>query len=536
MKNVIYAILLFAGAIALYILTLRGVPDNINPNLILGKYDQATMPLELSPERDRFILVKSLAEDHSFSLSPVLVKAGAPDIGTSNGKWYILFAPGISLMALPFYTIGKAYNLAQVFSFGMISIFASFNIVCIFCIMRFILKTKPWEAALAAFLFGFGTTSWSYATTLYQHHVTLFLILSGFMAAYRFRKGGKWSVLFAAYVWLTYAWSIWLDYPNALLLLPNMVYFLLSSFHVTRLRQRITVSWNLAILAASIVFVVIMVAHGMYNQVNYGSWKQLSGGLMSYKEYVERTAGKKAGAKVVTLEDQSTQNLSLFFREESLPHSLTVLLFSRDRGLFFFMPIFIFAVIGIALYLPGMNIELGILFSTVLMNTALYGSWGDPWGGWAFGPRYLIISMSILSMFTVLLLHKIRKPVVLYTVKVLMLVAFLYSSAVSLLGALTTNAIPPKVEADYYHLGYNYFRNLLFFKDGKSSSYVFNTYLKSHISLMNFYLMIYAFVVCVFVILLFIVPLFDRKNYTPIKPVKPTRPRARRKKSNYTPL
>lgn len=50
----------------LYIATIRGIAGNPKGPDIKGTLDQATMPLELSPERGRYVLVMSLAEDRSF--------------------------------------------------------------------------------------------------------------------------------------------------------------------------------------------------------------------------------------------------------------------------------------------------------------------------------------------------------------------------------------------------------------------------------------------------------------------------------------
>ena len=96
--------------------------------------------------------------------------------------------------------------------------------------------------------------------------------------------------------------------------------------------------------------------------------------------------------------------------------------------------------------------------------------------------------------------------------KFLVFVLFAYSSAIALLGALTTNAVPPKIEADFLGLKYNFLYNLDFFLDGKSGSFLYNTYFAHSISLQNYFLLIYVALLVVVTVILFIVPLFETKH------------------------
>ena len=144
--------------------------------------------------------------------------------------------------------------------------------------------------------------------------------------------------------------------------------------------------------------------------------------------------------------------------------------------------------------LRKINLEYGVLLGLIGVNLFLYSSWGDPWGGWAFGPRYLIPSMAILSLFIGIFLHEIKYK---WTARIVAYIFFVYSSAVSLLGTLTTNAVPPKVEADFLHMQYNFLRNYFYFKKGESSSFVYNNFLSGSVSLSEYFLIIYGvFVTC----------------------------------------
>ena len=79
----------------------------------------------------------------------------------------------------------------------------------------------------------------------------------------------------------------------------------------------------------------------------------------------------------------------------------------------------------------------------------------------------------------------------------------MYSAAIALLGALTSNAVPSKSEGLLLPAHeYNYFLNIDFFQMGKSSSFAYNTYLTHNVSLIGYFILLYSFVVLVALITL----------------------------------
>src|SRR3989344_2341939 len=168
MKNALALVFLFLTGIILYSLTLRGIAGNIQVSTIKNNLDQATKPFELSPERGRFLLTMSLAEDKSFALKKELADVAYPDTGYYKGKYYIYFAPGVSLLALPFYQLGKQYNLSQVASYFAIALISTLTLIVIYQIGKEIFGLSTWASILSSIIFAFGSTSWSYAITMYQ--------------------------------------------------------------------------------------------------------------------------------------------------------------------------------------------------------------------------------------------------------------------------------------------------------------------------------------------------------------------------------
>jgi len=514
MKSFFAVIFIILIGLGLYTATIRGVYGNPQPETIKAELEGPAKPFELSPERGRFAHVMALSQTGQYALTDKLGDFVSPDVGYYGGKFFSFFAPGISYMALPFYNFGAQYNLAQVAAFSLISLAAIGSLIFVFLICRNVLKLPVSASILAVLIFGFGSTAWSYSITLYQHLLTVFFSLSGFYAIWKFKQSGAWGWPYMAWAWLAYALAIFIDYPNALLLLPVMIYALVVSFNVSKDDQKVRVKFRPAIVLTFVVFLFITGLHFYHNQTYFGSWKRLSGSLVGIKVLqTKNLIGKEPAEIDRAIADDAAKkaNVVKVFSEEKIPNSPGTLLFSKDRGLFFYAPIFIFAILGLLLALKkSRNLEIGILLGLVGANLFLYSSWGDPWGGWAYGPRYLIPSMAILSMFIAYWLANQQKWV--WLKKFLVFILLAYSSAVALLGALTTNAVPPRVEADYLHLKYNFFYNLDLLKSNTSGSFIYNTYFKAHYTLYEYGLVIYTFLMLIFLIVLFILPAFKSKD------------------------
>lgn len=204
---------------------------------------------------------------------------------------------------------------------------------------------------------------------------------------------------------------------------------------------------------------------------------------------IKEIASKKASAR--------------FFKEDNLVRSANTLLIAPDKGIFIFNPIFFLGIFGVIYAFKKLTIEKSILISLVLVNLFFYSSWGDPWGGWAFGPRYLIPSMAILSLFVALFLVEVKYK---FIMKIVAFVLLAFSVAVSLLGALTTNAVPPITEAIPLKMKSGFPFNIDFLLHDRSSSYVYTTYFHSSMNLIQYYEIIFGIVMAIAFIVLFILP------------------------------
>ena len=168
---------------------------------------------------------------------------------------------------------------------------------------------------------------------------------------------------------------------------------------------------------------------------------------------------------------------------------------SSERGIVYYTPVLFLALLGISAIRKQNKDILAILLGVVGANVLLYSMWGDPWGGWAFGSRYLIPVYAILSIFLALALSRHRKSILVIITFFLLLI---YSISVNTLGALTTSRIPPKGEAKALEPisgrqeKFSFDRNIDFLiKEDKSKSFIYQTYVSRYIPAWKYYLLVF---------------------------------------------
>jgi hypothetical protein len=137
------------------------------------------------------------------------------------------------------------------------------------------------------------------------------------------------------------------------------------------------------------------------------------------------------------------------------------------------------------------------------VNLILYSSFGDPWGGWEYGPRYLIPSMAMLSISIAVTLQHIKKTRSL----IITWIIFLYSAGVNLLGALTTNQLPAEKEAIPQNLPYTYINNLSLLVQEKSNVLAYRNFFRNYIPAWQYGFYLFIFLSVVSFMILFVLPI-----------------------------
>jgi len=488
--HLVTKILICVIAITVLALTLRGIkgtPIESNINDPIWK-DEG--PLELSPDRGRFALMYSFVENKSLQFSLPIARFAAPDVAYSNGQYVSLFAPAVSFIVAPGYLIGKLFGLGQVGAFAINALFAFINMLLIWAISRKIGASRT-AAIVASFAFLFATPAFAYAVTLYQHHLTTFLLL---LSIYVLLKTDRlWS---SAVVFFCAALSIPVDNPNAVFMLPVSLWALsrLVSVLKTKTQLKITVK-SLGILTA-VGGIIPLVLFLSFNQISHGDPFKLSGTLPAAK--VIDTKGEPVRTPVVTEETTLTpetkkKTATGFFKSRNLVNGFYIHSISPDRGTIVFAPLMLIGFFGLIYRKKAHRTVTMVLLASIGFIVLLYSMWGDPWGGWAFGSRYLIPAYALAAILLSLALDRFSKKIIPF---LFVLVVLIYSISVNTLGAITSNRNPPEVEAIALQEITNriepvsFDRNLEFLQDNRSKSYVYQEYFSDTLLATEYYVIV----------------------------------------------
>ena len=482
-------------------LSIRGLPGNPNTSELNRLTWKDNGPLELSPERGRYALTYAIAETHQFSFTPDLARFAAPDVGYLNGKYVSLFAPTVSFIILPGYLIGKALGFAQVGSFAVVALFALLNVFLIRAI-AVKLGMHPLAGLLAGITFLFATPSFAYAVTLYQHHISTFIILLGIYLLIAYDS--VWSLIG---IWMLCALSISVDYPNFFMMLPIGIGALGRTFMAKKHERGITFNIPVIRVLAMASMIIPLAFFLWFNNASYGSPFQLSGTVDRSVQInkdgspVLESAQVKARLKATGQPQILPQKSALgSFNSRLIMQGFYIHFLSPDRGMIVYTPVMLFGFAGMILALKRRMKYTWLLVAIIGFNVLTYSMWDDPYGGWAFGSRYLIPTYGVLSIFLAYLLTKFSK----YNLFLLFFFTlYAYSTSVNTLGALTSNRNPPKVEAvalsqvTHHDEPYTYFRNLNVLNLNNSKSVVFEAVASNYVTAWSYYGYVTAFIIFV---------------------------------------
>src|SRR5260221_5743970 len=450
---------------AVLILSVRGLPGNPTPQELNTLSWKDNGPFELSPERGRYALIYALVENHTFHLAPDIARFTAPDVGYLDHNYVSIFAPSVSLVGIPGYIIGKQLNMAQFGTFAWMAIFALLNVLLIRAV-AIRLGANSLAASIGGIAFLFGTPAFAYAVTLYEHHLSTFLLLLCLYLLIRFN-----NLLSLFTIWVLYAFSFTVDYPNLFLLFPIAFAAFLRSSVIEIIQRKFTLRISLPRLLM-MTGVIIPLAFCLWiNQQSYNDPFTISG-------TVARVVGVNANGSPRLWFDvyksqvsKTTQNVNLpppgsiftFFAPRNMMNGFYILLFSPDRGVIVYAPVVLFGLAGLYLGTKKKQKYVPLMLGIIGANLVLYSMWGDPYGGWAFGSRYLIPAYAILAIYTALLLTYLGKKRLFIFI---FFIVFSYSVIVNALGAVTSNSNPPKIQADalsniiHQRIEYTFVRNV----------------------------------------------------------------------------
>lgn len=492
-KVIIFSLVLLNGLLLL--LVMKGDLDGSHLVYQSAINPKVGGPFESTNSTSRYLLTQAIVENGTFFLTKDQARASAPDVVYHQEKFFSIFTPGVSFLAIPFYMLGIVFGIPQLVGFLSVTVFALLNAFLV-AVMAKRLGAPKFPALLAGLIFLFATNGLSYALTMAQHHMTVTVLLLAILLTLS-KKSFVNALAFGALCGV----GLLLDIPNIFFLLPVGIIYLLQHIGIETVASKIKVSLNTVIFVVFIGILPFLALFAWYNNETVGSPTRIAQSIGQTRFF------DSAEEKKLKRVDENTKPLTqaelVPFKTRNELNSLYILFLSNERAWIFYSPVVLLGFVGLFLAYRRNETRTAafLVVSVIAMNVTVYAMFGDPWGGWSFGPRYLIPSAALASSGIGYLLWRLRKNILFMTGFILVL---LYSIAVSLLGALTTNAIPPKVEAINLPdpIPYTFDYNLKLLDLNQLSSLVYNSFFANVTSGGSYFLIVFAIAV-----LLFAVPL-----------------------------
>jgi len=446
-----------------YLFTLRGIAGNLLPSQYgTGKLKVNRPPFETSMERGRYAQIVAFSKTKDFYVDE-FHNFLSPDIAWYNGHYYSTFPVGTSLIAFPLYFIGSIFHLSQVFSFSVSALFSILTAYLIFKISKY-LGLSYQAAFFSSICYSLASVAWAYSVTLSAHPISAFIVTWGFLVFLEISES-KSNYRNFMILWLLFGLCLFIDYVDLIIFIPILFASILKVLYLANKNVESEIKIPIAPFIGSVGFVCIFVLFIIFNLTHYNR------PIAFTNSYSIKYIGNSNLSNEV-LDNIKYENRFSFSRIVS---GAQVLLFSKDRGILFFSPVFLLSIVGFFILKKEKKLVTLVLFYSFLLNVVIYAMYDDPWGGWSFGSRYLIATIPLLSLLCGVafdyLNNKfgIKSKIVIYTL-------LFYSVGIAGLGAFTTNAVPPSVEVIHTNIPDNFVSNWRYLQNNGTSSFLYSLF------------------------------------------------------------
>lgn len=504
MRFTVQAKLLIALSV-LMLLTIKGSVGNFHPNPSSPFQKEAVMgkpPFETSMERGRYAQVVSLVESGNINVDEFkdFLK---PDLAWYNGHFYSTFPPAMAILSTPFYWVGTLINLSQVVTYMSSGVFLLLTVWMILKTAN-ILSFSKRTSYIIATVFALSTSAWAYSASFSAHTLSAFVAIC-MLYLYlkiRFHSGEHQSLnnLYYFLMGLLFVSNILIDYPNVIVTFPIVLLTLVSEFKISHEHDgskniELPYTFFYTLLGLFLGFLIFLGT----NFVLYGKPLYLT------NTYTIKWLLREQDSSTLELSNDIFKDknyLSDRFSFDKLVVGAKVLTVDTDRGVFQYFPFFVFGLIGLVYTIKDKRYFYLLPFICFVLNIIVYGAYDDPWGGWAFGPRYLIVGSPLFLLLAGYALERLPNKL---WVRIPAFFAAAFGVIVGMIGALTTSAVPPSIEITDGSVHTNYLYNFDYLLNNGTSAFVYS--LISKFVTPEIYFLIIAALTLLLVFGLFFVPL-----------------------------
>ncbi|MBT3366965.1 MAG: hypothetical protein HN472_07255 [Nitrospina sp.] len=317
-----------------------------------------------------FLLTEAMVENHSVSFSEMVTLNDIP------GPQYSKYGLGMSVLAIPFYLLGKVLSfllgieasMATQFAVSMINtILTAFCCLMVFRFATDRLDCNPRISLILALGFGLSTIAWYYSEDfMSEPAITLFLLLAVYCVTSKNSLTRKRDLIWAG-IFLALAVFCKLV---VLIAIPGFIMYQWMVWAESDEKNVKELTRDLIRPAIPVITVLILIM--FYNYVRFADPLE--------------TGYEKFNGKFVVG----------FFG----------LLFSPGKSLFLFNPLTLFGCLGFMLLLREQR-KIAILFGwLIISHLLLFSSWWSWQGGMSWGPRLMLVVIPYLILPAGFLLRK----------------------------------------------------------------------------------------------------------------------------------
>ena len=352
---------LFATLFSVYLLTFSGVYHS-------------------SDEMSMLAVTDSLARRGAWDIELLRWMGEQQGSFGSDGHLYSRKGIGTTLAALPHYWLALRSRLVPNVQMAMLtnSVITALTGVLVYMLLRR-LRYSQGVSLLAALAFGLGTMAWPYARYLFSESLAGLGLMLGFYFLVRFRDRQDLASVLWAGAGLGIALLARLNNAIAAPFLGLLLLAYLYRQHGWNWRR-----WIGPVIVFGLPVLVSLGITGWYNWLRFGA--PLTTGYLPQERFA-----------------------TPFFE------GLYGLTFSPGKGIFWYNPFLLVALISWPALLRRHRAEALLIAAVVLGNLAFYAPWYLWWAGHAWGPRFLItiVPFAALSLAPALEVALRRRPLAL---------------------------------------------------------------------------------------------------------------------------